>query len=274
MALDGKTAIVTGGASGIGLACVRRMLDDGAHVVIADVDEERGEAAAEELKDYGEVRFVPCDVGERLDVHNLVATTLDAYDDIDVLVANAGIVHKADFLELKEADFDRVMRVNIKGAFLCGQAVAQHMVDRVREGDAPGAIVNMSSVNAVFGLPDQVPYSISKGGVSQLTKVMAIALAPHGIRVNAVGPGSVMTEMLASVVGDEDAKARILGRTPLGRIGDPAEIAAIVAWLASDNASYVTGHTLYADGGRLGLNYTMPPPSPTPKGKGQDQGRG
>lgn len=274
MALDGKTAIVTGGASGIGYACVRRMLDDGARVVIADVDEDRGEAAAADLADYGEVRFVACDVGERLDVHNLVATTLDAYDDIDVLVSNAGIVHKAQFLELSEADFDRVMRTNIKGAFLCGQAVAQHMVDRVAEGDAPGAIVNMSSVNAVFGIPDQVPYSVSKGGVAQLTKVMAIALAPHGIRVNAVGPGSVMTDMLSAVVGDEAAKQKILDRTPLGRIGDPSEIAAIVAWLASDDASYVTGQTLYADGGRLGLNYTMPPPSPTAAGRGQDQGRG
>ena len=274
MALDGKTAIVTGGASGIGYACVRRILDDGARVVLADIDEDKGEAAVEELSDYGEVRFVQCDVGERLDVHNLVARTLDAYDDIDILVSNAGIVHKAHFLELTEDDFDRVMRTNIKGAFLCGQAVAQHLVDRVNGGDAPGAIVNMSSVNAIFGLPDQVPYSVSKGGVSQLTKVMAIALAPHGIRVNAVGPGSVMTEMLASVVGDEAAKEKILARTPIGRIGEPSEIAAIVAWLASDEASYVTGQTIYADGGRLGLNYTMPPPSPTAGGRGQDQGRG
>ena len=274
MPIDGRTAIVTGGANGIGYACVRRLLDDGARVVMADIDEDRGEAAAAELSDYGEVRFVACDVGERLDVHNLVARTLDVYDDIDILVSNAGIVHKADFLDLSEADFDRVMRVNIKGAFLCGQAVAQHLVDRVRTGDAPGTIINMSSVNAVFGLPDQVPYSVSKGGVAQLTKVMAIALARFGIRVNAVGPGSVMTDMLASVVDDEDARAKILARTPLGRIGQPEEIAAIVAWLASDDASYVTGQTIYADGGRLGLNYTMPPPSPTASGRGQDQQRG
>ena len=274
MALDGKTAIVTGGAAGIGRAVVRRFLDDGARVVIADVDEDKGEETARDLEDYGDVRFVHCDVGERLDVHNLVASTLDAFDDIDILVNNAGIVHKADFLELKEEDFDRVMRVNLKGAFLCGQAVAQHLVERVGEGDAPGAIVNMSSVNAVFGLPDQAPYSISKGGLSQLTKVMSIALAPHGIRVNAVGPGSVMTEMLERVVGDEEARERILSRTPIGRIGRPEEVAACVAWLASDEASYVTGHTLYADGGRLGLNYTMPPPSPTPTGRGQDQERG
>ena len=269
MALDGKTAIVTGGASGIGRATVRRLLDEGARVVLADVDEDRGEAAAEELAEFGEVRFVACDVGERLDVHNLVAATLDAFSDIDVLVNNAGIVHKADFLSITEADFDRVMRTNLKGAFLCGQAVARHMVERVDEGDAPGAIVNVSSINAVFGLPDQVPYSVSKGGIGQLTKVMAIALARHGIRVNAVGPGSVMTDMLASVVDDPDARERILARTPIGRIGEPEEIAAAIAWLASDEASYVTGHTLFADGGRLGLNYTMPPPSPTPRGRAQ-----
>ena len=274
MALDGKTAIVTGGAAGIGRAVARRFLDDGANVVVADVDEAAGERTAEELADYGDVRFVHCDVGERLDVHNLIASTLDAFNDIDVLVNNAGIVHKADFLELREEDFDRVMRTNIKGAFLCGQAVAQHMVERVGEGDAPGAIVNMSSINAVFGIPDQLPYSVSKGGVAQLTKVMAIALAPYGIRVNAVGPGSVMTEMLSQVVGDDEARNRILSRTPLGRIGQPEEIAAAVAWLASDEASYVTGQTLYADGGRLGLNYTMPPPSPTPEGRGQEQVRG
>ena len=271
MALDGKTAIVTGGASGIGRATVRRFLDDGVRVVLADIDEDRGEEAAKELSAYGEVRFVACDVGERLDVHNLVASTLDAFSDIDILVNNAGIVHKAEFLELTEADFDRVMRVNLKGAFLCGQAVAQHMVERVAEGDAPGAIVNVSSINAVFGLPDQAPYSISKGGLGQLTKVMAIALARHGIRVNAVGPGSVMTDMLAQVVDDPDARERILSRTPLGRIGEPAEIAACIAWLASEEAGYVTGHTLFADGGRLGLNYTMPPPSPTPRGRNQDR---
>ena len=271
MALDGKTAIVTGAASGIGRAIARRLLDDGARVVIADIDETKGEATAEALAEYGETRFIACDVSKRLDVHNLVAGTLDDFSDIDVLVNNAGIVHKADFLSLSERDFDRVMEVNLKGMFLCGQAAAAHMVERIAEGDAPGAIVNMSSVNALFGMPDQVPYSISKGGVSQLTRVMAIALARHGIRVNAVGPGSVMTDMLAAVVDDDDARERILARTPLGRIGQPEEIAAVVAWLASDEASYVTGQTVYADGGRLGLNYTMPPPSPTPAGRGQDR---
>jgi NAD(P)-dependent dehydrogenase (short-subunit alcohol dehydrogenase family) len=226
-------------------------------VVIADIDSETGAQAAEELKVFGEVRFVECDVGERLDVRNLLAATVDAFGDIDVLVNNAAILAKGGFLDLDEADFDRVLRVNLKGAFLCSQAVARHMVERIEAGATPGAIVNMSSVNAVFAIADQVPYSVSKGGISQLTKVTALALAPYGIRVNAIGPGSISTEMLESVMADPEARRRVLSRTPLGRIGEPREIAAIAAFLASDEASYITGQTIYADGGRLPLNYTV-----------------
>jgi glucose 1-dehydrogenase len=258
MILDGKTAIVTGGANGIGLAIAQRFLREGAKVVIADIDQEKGDKAERDLASLGQIRFVRTDVGKRLDVHNLVAAAIDAFGDIDILVNNAGIVHAADFLDISEDDFDRVLRVNLKGSFLTGQAVARYMADKVKAGGKAGAIVNMSSVNAVFAIASQVPYSVSKGGVSQLTKVMALGLAPHGIRVNAIGPGSIMTDMLASVNNDPAAKNRILSRTPLGRIGEPAEIAAIAVFLASDEASYITGQTIYADGGRLPLNYTVP----------------
>src|SRR5687768_10299232 len=257
MPLENKVGIVTGGAKGIGLAIAKRFAGDGARVIVADVNEDAGSRAVEDIGALGAVRFVRCDVGDRADVENLVASTLQAWGSIDVLVNNAGIVHGADFLEISEADFDRVLRVNLKGTFLVGQAVARQMVAQVKDGGAPGAIVNMSSVNAVFAIANQVPYSISKGGVNQLTKVMALSLAPHGIRVNAIGPGSIMTEMLASVATDAAARRRVLSRTPLGRIGKPDEIAAIAAFLASDEASYVTGQTLYADGGRLPLNYTV-----------------
>ena len=260
MPLERKIAIVTGAAGGIGYAIAERFLRDKATVVIADFDVEKGEKAERDLKPLGEVRFIKTDVGNRLDAHNLVAATLEAYGDIDVLVNNAGIVHSTDFLDLKEEDFDRVLKVNLKGSFLVGQAVARVMVDKVKAGGAAGAIVNMSSINAVFAIANQVPYSISKGGVSQLTKVMALSLAPYGIRVNAIGPGSIMTEMLASVNSDPAAKARILSRTPMGRVGQPSEIASIAAFLASDDASYITGQTIYADGGRLPLNYTVPVP--------------
>jgi len=257
MALNGKVAIVTGGAKGIGYAISHRFLEDGAKVVIADVDEKAGTAAAAELGELGEVRSIVCNVADRLHVHNLLAAALDQFGDVDILVNNAGIVHKADFLDLDEEAFDRVLNINLKGSFLCGQAVARHLVEKVKAGGAPGAIVNMSSVNAVFAIADQVGYSVSKGGVNQLTKVMALSLAPHGIRVNAIGPGSIMTDMLRAVAEDKEASRRILSRTPLGRIGQPEEIAAIAAFLASDDASYITGQTIYADGGRLGLNYTV-----------------
>jgi glucose 1-dehydrogenase len=258
MALDGKCAIVTGAASGIGYAIAERFLREGAKVMFADIDVQKGERAEADLKKLGDARFVKADVSRRLDAHNLVAAALDSFGDIDILVNNAGIVHGADFLDLKEEDFDRVIGVNLKGSFLVGQAVARYMVEKVEKGGPAGVIVNMSSVNAVFAIANQVPYSISKGGVSQLTKVMALSLAPHGIRVNAIGPGSIMTEMLASVNSDPAARNKILSRTPLGRIGEPSEIASVAAFLASDDASYITGQTIYADGGRLPLNYTVP----------------
>jgi len=258
MALDGKTAIVTGAAGGIGYAIAERFLREGVRVIIADIDVEKGEKALKDLERLGEARFVKTDVGKSLDVHNLVASTVDALGDIDILVNNAGIVHGADFLDIKEEDFDRVLTVNLKGAFLVGQAVARYMVEKVRNGGPAGTIINMSSVNAVFAIANQVPYSVSKGGINQLTKVMALSLAPHGIRVNAIGPGSIMTDILAAVNADPAARDRILSRTPLGRIGDPHEIAGVAAFLASGDASYITGQTIYADGGRLPLNYTVP----------------
>jgi NAD(P)-dependent dehydrogenase (short-subunit alcohol dehydrogenase family) len=258
MPLDGKIAIVTGAAGGIGYAIAERFLREKAKVIVADIDPEKGEKAEKDLSLLGEVRFVKSDVGKRLDVHNLIAAAIDGFGDIDILVNNAGIVHGADFLDLNEEDFDRVLDVNLKGTFLVGQAVARYMVDKVKSGGAPGAIVNMSSVNAVFAIANQVPYSVSKGGVNQLTKVMALSLAPYGIRVNAIGPGSIMTDLLSSVNADPAARNRILSRTPLGRIGAPSEIASVAAFLVSDDASYITGQTLYADGGRLPLNYTVP----------------
>jgi len=254
---DNKVAIVTGAAQGIGYAIAEQFVREGARVVLADINDEAGNSAVETLGEYGPVRYVHCNVGERLDVHNLVASTLEEFGDIDILVNNAGIVHGADFLDLAEADFDRVLTVNLKGAFLTAQAVARHMVAKVNQGRVPGVIINVSSINAVVAIANQVPYSISKGGISQLTKVSALALAEYGIRVNAVGPGSIMTPMLAAVNDDPAAKARVLSRTPLRRVGEPHEIASVVSFLASNDASYITGQTIYVDGGRLGLNYTV-----------------
>ena len=260
MLLKDRIAIVTGAGQGIGRACAVRLAEEGAKVIVSDVNDAAGKAVAAEIaKAGGTADFVDCDVSEKLDVHNLVAKALELHGRIDVLVNNAGVVDDVPFLDLSEEEYDRILRINLKGAFLAGQAVARQMVKQGERADGgAGAIVNMSSVNSVFALPDHVAYSISKGGLAQLTKAMAIALAPKGIRVNAVGPGTIQTPLLAGVVKDEAFKKKVLSRTPMGRIGQPEEVAAIVAWLASDQASYVTGTTVFADGGRLPLNYVMP----------------
>ena len=255
MKLDGRLAIITGGASGIGKAVCERFAADGARVAIADLNEEKGLALAKSLG--SRAAFIKTDMSNEADIAAL-SLAASALGPVDILVNNAGIVHAADFLDLRVEDFDRVLSVNLRGAFLLGQAAARLMVERVKAGGPAGTIINMSSVNAVFAIANQVPYSVSKGGINQLTKVMALSLAPYGIRVNAIGPGSIMTEMLASVNSDPAAKSRILSRTPLGRIGDPSEIASVAAFLASDDASYITGQTIYADGGRLPLNYVVP----------------
>lgn len=258
MRFDDKIAIVTGAARGIGLACAERLARDGAHVVIADINEEGGKKAVTAITDAGnKASFTECDVGEKLDIRNLVTDTVARCGRVDILVNNAAVIDSADILELEADELDRVLRVNLRGPFLLGQAVAKQMVKQVKAGEAPGSIINMSSVNAVFALPDHAAYSIAKGGIAQLTKALALALAPHGIRVNAIGPGSIMTPMLEKVATDKAVSNRILSRTPMGRFGDPAEIAAIASFLASEDASYVTGATIYADGGRLPLNYTV-----------------
>nr|WP_209007818.1 SDR family NAD(P)-dependent oxidoreductase [Roseibium litorale] len=258
--MKNKVAIVTGSARGIGFAIAKRFVEEGSKVIMSDVDDDAGQAAQEELAALGEVTYIHCNVAERLDVRNLIAGTLNAYGDIDILVNNAGIVAGGDFLDLDIDDFDRVLNVNLRGTFLCSQAVARHLVEKVENGGEPGTIINLSSINSVLTIPGQLPYCVSKGGVAQLTRTAAVALAPYGIRVNAIGPGSIMTDMLSAVNSDPAARARVLSRTPMGRVGEPSEIAGIAVFLASSDSSYVTGQTIFADGGRLPLNYTVDVP--------------
>ena len=247
--LAGRVCIVTGGAQGIGEACARRFARENAKVVIADVDDLRGLALAAELNGL----YVHCDVGDKSQVDALVYKTIAAHGRIDVLVNNAGIFKAADFLEVTEADFDAVLRVNLKGAFLVGQAVAREM-----SKSTGGSIINMSSVNGVLAIPSIASYNVSKGGINQLTRVMALAFVDKGIRVNAVAPGTIATELAAkAVLTSDDAKAKIMSRTPMKRLGQPSEIADTVAYLASDAASYITGEIIVVDGGRMVLNYTV-----------------
>jgi glucose 1-dehydrogenase len=251
MRLANKVAIITGATQGIGLACAERLLKEGARVMMVDVKPEGADAAA---RLGNAARFFAADVSQKADVDAMLAATLKEFGQVDILINNAGVTHAADFLDLAEEDFDRVLRINLKSMFLCGQAVAREMVKR-----QSGCIINMSSVNSELAIPNQVPYVVSKGGVNQLTKVMALNLAPHGIRVNGIGPGTILTELAKkAVMASPEARHTILSRTPMGRCGEPEEVAAIAAFLASDDASYMTGQTMYVDGGRLALNYTVP----------------
>ena len=245
-----KLALVTGGAQGIGYACAEALKEDGYGVILADINADGVAEAAERL---GAVAGLACDMADAAAVAALFDRIEADHGPVSALVNNAGIAMPGDFLDYDLDAFDKVIAVNLRGTFVATQRAARAMVAR----DIKGAIVNMSSINAQLAIPAIPAYCASKGGVMQLTKVAALALAPNGIRVNAVGPGSIDTEMMAGVNANPDALARVLSRTPLGRVGTPREIGDVVAFLCSDKASYVTGETIYVDGGRLGLNYTV-----------------
>ena len=255
--LEGRVAIVTGASQGIGAACAERLSHDGAAVALWDVDDARGTALAARLNGLGRrAIFQHCNVADAREVEAALAATLRTFGLVDTLINNAGIFKAANFLDITEADWDAVIDVNLKGAFLVGQAVARAMVAAGR----PGAIVNMSSVNGIMAIPSIASYNASKGGVNQLTRVMALALADHGIRVNAVAPGTIATELAQkAVLGSDGAKARIMSRTPMKRLGEPSEIADVCAFLVSSASSYMTGEIVYIDGGRMSLNYTVAP---------------
>ncbi|MEM9814776.1 MAG: SDR family NAD(P)-dependent oxidoreductase [Pseudomonadota bacterium] len=245
---DGAIALVTGGAQGIGFACGEALVADGFRVVLADVKESVVDAAAT----LGGTGYV-CDMGDAAATLSLIDQIETDHGPVAALVNNAGIAMPGDFLSYELATFERVIDVNLKAVFVASQRVARTMVDRGIEG----AIVNMSSINAQVAIPAIPAYCASKGGVSQLTKVAALALAPHGIRVNAVGPGSIDTEMMAGVNANPDALRMAMSRTPLKRMGTAREIGDVVAFLCSEKASYITGETIFVDGGRLGLNYVV-----------------
>jgi len=247
--LQNRHILVTGAARGLGLAIAQRCVAEGANVMLADVLPE-GEARAAELG----AAFIHCDVTSRDEIAAAIAATVARFCGLDGLVNNAGIAPKGDIFSETPEQFDSVIATNLTAAFHATQLAVPHMM-----AAGGGVIVNMSSVNALLTIPALLAYNVAKGGLNQLTRNTAVALAPHNIRVVGIGPGTILTELARNaVMADAAARTQILSRTPLGRAGEPEEIAAIAAFLLSDEASYITGETLYADGGRLALNYTVP----------------
>ena len=251
----GKVALVTGAAQGIGLACAARLSAEGARVAVLDRDGPAAEAAAARLGD-GAMAVVADLAGLSPETaRGIVAQVVTRLGRLDVLVNNAGVIRLQPFLDFAPEAWDLMMDVNLRAPMLLGQAAARAMIAQ----GGGGAIVNLSSVTAELGAPLAAGYAASKGAMRQLTRVMALELIGHGIRVNAVGPGTIATDMAARAVLDDPAtRHTVLSRTPIGRLGDPDEIARAVSFLASEEASYVVGQTIYVDGGRLILNYTVP----------------
>lgn len=243
-------ALVTGAAQGIGYACAEALAEDGARLVLADINADGVKAAAEKLGN-GTVGLA-CDMGDPAQIATLFDQIEAAHGPVEILVNNAGIAMPGDFLETPLENFQKVIDVNLTGTFLAMQRAAKSMVAHKIEG----AIINMSSINAVVAIPSIAAYCASKGGVMQLTKATSLALASHNIRVNAVGPGSIDTEMMAGVNANPEAMKMVMSRTPLKRIGEARDIGDAVAFLASKRAKYITGETIYVDGGRIGMNYT------------------
>ena len=247
---DKPLALVTGGAQGIGLACAQALANDGARIILADINANEVHAAADKMGD-GTVAMV-CDMGDTDQIDTMYDEIESKHGPLSILVNNAGVANPGDFLETTIEQFRQVIDINLVGVFLSLQRAAKSMVAHKIEG----SIVNMSSINAVVAIPTIAAYCSSKGGVMQLTKSASLALAPHNIRVNAVGLGSIDTAMLAGVNANPEAMKMVMSRTPMQRIGSAKEIGDTVAFLASSKASYITGETIYVDGGRLGMNYT------------------
>ncbi len=246
--LEGKVALVTGGGSGIGRATCERLANDGAAVIVADIVPETAQETAALLTSSGAAALpLTLDVASAEGVGAAFDAAWERFGVVDVLVNNAGIMGYRPFLNLRESDWDRTFAVNAKGVFLCSQAFAKRLVAAKR----PGRIINVSSITSEVTIEFQSHYAASKGAVRMLTKAMSLELAPHGITVSAVAPGVVETGMTAELLADPAVADVTLPLIPLGRAATPAEVAGVIAFLASDDAAYITGTTLVVDGGYL-----------------------
>lgn len=248
MNLEGKVAIVTGGAQGIGKGIVERYVKENAKVAIFDIDKDMLEATEAEMKSMGgDVMTFTVDVLSKEQIFNAVNAVADKWGHIDILVNDAGICPWADFLEIPEEDWDKVMGINLKGYFLMSQAVGRIM-SKQKDG---GSIIHMSSVNGLAAEAQIAHYNVSKGGINMLTMSMALELAKYNIRVNAICPGFIDTRLNRSDIENEEWLKEYLKTIPMGRVGKPSDIASAAFFLASDDSAYVTGHLLVVDGGQI-----------------------
>jgi len=253
MEWEGHVCIVTGAGSGIGEGIAEVFAEAGCEVVIGEISRERGQAVADRFqKEYGRGLFVPTDISVDADCRNLIDETIKAYGKIDTLVNNAGVNFVKPTLETTVEDWDRVVNVDLRGTFLCSRYALEQMV-KARKG----SIVNIASVHTKATLGGAAPYAASKGGVAQMTASMAIEFAPYGIRINALSPGLIDTliwkQIQEAAVDREPVRQHWFDNIPLGRVGMPREIGQVALYLASDEASYITGANILADGGMTAL---------------------
>ncbi|MBZ0268271.1 glucose 1-dehydrogenase [bacterium] len=244
--LDGRHAVVTGGGRGIGAAIARALGEHGASVLIADREETRGADAAKAMRDAGlDAHAIAVDVTRLADVERMLDTANAKLGGFDILVNNAGMSQRTPAEDYADEDLERMIALNLTAVFTCMRAAARRWI----ASGTPGAIVNLGSFASVVADPLSAPYAATKGAVAQLTRTCAVEWAPHGIRVNAIGPGYTRTDMTAPAMGEPDTMEKIRERTPLGRAAEPHEIAPAAVYLASEAAAYVTGHLLMVDGG-------------------------
>ena len=245
MELNGKIALITGGAQGIGRTISEELAEQGAHVILGDVNLEGAEKTAEEIKEKGsKASAIRIDVSNALDVQNVFDSILKEYKPVDIVVNNAGITRDGLLVRMKEVDWDLVLNINLKGSFLCSQQAAKQMMKQ-----KSGAIVNIASIVGVMGNFGQANYAASKAGLIGFTKTLAREIAPRGIRANAIAPGFIDTEMTR--VLEESVRGKLIEQIPLARLGQPEDVASCVSFLVSEKASYITGQVINVNGGML-----------------------
>jgi len=249
--LRGKVAVVTGAAKGMGKADALKLVGAGAKVVLCDIDVAGCQLVADEIKkNRGESIVVKCDISKKLDVDNVVAETIKKFGKIDILVNNAGIFPSEPFLQMSEQNFAKVIDINLKGSFIMAQACANQMQkNQPNAKNQRGSIINIASIAALVGFQGMAHYCASKGGMVAMTKVMALELAPLGIRVNNINPGAIDTPGVSAMKMDPKVLEGMMAQVPLKRMGSAEEIASAVLFLASDESSYMTGSTMVVDGG-------------------------